>query len=210
MDLISLFSIVLGNLTNILDNYLNTYFIIVFYASLYCLYYRFAMNRLFLELAKRKQIIQDIHLYKMTHPASQYPAAEDNNMKSVFHGKSPNYPESYYLALEQIIKKWNGRPLLALLLVFIQYMLFLALFAYCIQLESGMVFSTWLYLSGIGFLITLLWGKRLVWLKVIIIIVTCFSYRLLAPEALLFLLVTSALGTLQKIINWSKTKKIPS
>jgi len=186
MEYIALFRTLFDKFSSILEPYLNWYIIIFIYSFIYFLYFIYVNKIMGKEMQKRKEIIQDIHLYKITHPNELYPKVNDDKMKSILHYNQPEYPESYYLALENIVKRWKAQPLRALFLVIIQYWLFLSLLTYCLSLKGNIHDYSVFYYVDIVLMGFLLYGKRLVWLRVISLIATIIAYRFFTPEALLF------------------------
>lgn len=206
MEVILLIQKGLGIMSDFLLQYCNWYVIIFIYAFIYVLYFLWVTQFIAKELKKRKEIMQDIHLYKVTHPKELYPPASDEQMKSIFNWNQPQYPESYYNALEQIIKKWNGRPLLTIFLVISQYLIFISLLGYHLFLSNKIVDSSIFYFVDVLILAPLMLGRKRLWLRVIFYVIMLISYRFFSPEALYFIGIVSAVRLTNKIYVYTKIR----
>lgn len=206
MEVISLIQKGLGIISNFLLQYCNWYVIIFIYAFIYVLYFLWVTQFIAKELKKRREIMQDIHLYKVTHPKELYPPVSDEQMKSIFNWNQPQYPESYYNALEQIIKKWNGRPLLTIFLVVSQYFIFISLLGYHLFLDNKIVDSSIFYFIDALLLAPLMLGKKRFWLRAIFYVLALISYQFFSSEALYFIGIVSTVRLTQKIYVYTKIR----
>ena len=115
----------LNNFTLFLHQFLNIYIIIFLYAIVYFSIVSIVGYFFKKELIKRKEIIHDTHLYKVTHPFITTENSEET-MKTIFHQKH-SYPESYYTSLHQIVERYNPHPFRIIMLFSGQYLILAAL-----------------------------------------------------------------------------------
>lgn len=197
MEYTTLFRTIFNKFSSLLEPYLNWYFIIFIYSFIYFLYYIYVSKKMKKEMQKRMEVIQDVHLYKTTHPNELYPKVNDDKMKSILHYNQPEYPESYFLALENIVKRRKVKPLKVLFLVIVQYWLYLSLLAYCLTMKGNIYDYSYFYYADLVLMGVLLYGRRLLWLRVISLIAAIIAYRFFSPEALLF----SGLVMFYRLVN---------
>ncbi|MFP3727135.1 hypothetical protein U8V72_18315 [Priestia filamentosa] len=187
MEYVSLLGKVFNHTTLWLKPYFDWHIIIFIYSFVYFLYLLFVNVVVNKEMRKRKEIVQDIHLYKTTHPAEDYPKVTDEKMKNILHRNQPDYPESYYVALEEIVKKGKGKPLKAVFMVIIQYWLLIALIAYHLGMRGNIPELSCYYYMDIGLIALLLVRKQLWLLRLFFLLTAVIAYRFFTPEALLFI-----------------------
>ena len=209
----------LADFTSFLTGYMPIEAAIILIGLLYVVINFYASGFFRKELMKRKEILHDVNLYKVTHPIKEKndsieeegkdeeeDSPKEEVVKMLLNYKQDDREPAYYKGLTDVVERRSPKPYKAMFLMAIQTIIFISLMAFFLQAED-IGHSHVYYLVLIGLLVIGQIGKKINRFKLGMLSMMVFLYSKFTAAMLLLLITLSASRTVKGFVASYKSKK---